>query len=123
MSQPEIPNEILNEAMITKKGIYTEVYDINSNEDYEGDIEQTEIKYLNSIGKIHRILIGVISGGIPVTSIESIKDISQENNESVIKLAKMIDDKKTSIEPEQLKSFIDNYFFRYAWWLGGTKLD
>lgn len=118
----EIPDEIVKQALITKKGIYSEVYDINSEKDYEGDIGHTENKYLNSLGKIHRILIGIL-GGAQLSSMESIGELSAENNTEIKKLGEIVEKNRKLIEDEQLKDFIDNYFFKYPWWLGETRVD
>lgn len=119
----DVSPAIINQSLLTKKGLYSEIYDINSEDEYEGDINKTENKYLNILGKIHKILTGVVQGTIPSTSIESISEISQDNNEKVKELAVIIETNKTSANRENLISFINGYFFKYAWWLGNERVD
>ena len=125
-----VPDEIITQAYNTKKGVYSDIYDINSDTDYEGNIKEIEAKYLAALSAIHANLNKILTGegegeGENDTSSFKIPNISSESKKEFDRLVVAILSARSDdpVDNIPIKSFIDNYFFRYAWWLGETKID
>lgn len=116
----QISDDIINKSLDIKKSIYSEIYDINSEEDYEGDILQTENIYLKVIGKVHMILLGILDGNISDKTISTISELSPETNTKIKDLIKIVQNTENYNTNLHLRLFINNYFFRYVWWLGAS---
>ena len=124
-----VPDEILTQAYNTKKGVYADIYDINSDKYYEGDIKNVEAKYLAALSSIragiNRVLLGNDVEANTNTSTVDIPNISDQSIKEFNKLLVAISSARSDdpVDNIPIQSFVDSYFFRYAWWLGETKID
>lgn len=121
----EVPEEIIRQAHDTKKGVYEDIYDINNEKYYEGDLKETETKYLAVLSQIRKNvnkILQVSTAEAETDATADIPNVSSKTRESFRKLLITIQSARTDVPIDNLpiQSFIDNYFFKYAWWLGNS---
>ncbi|NBR60054.1 MAG: hypothetical protein EBT86_00120 [Actinobacteria bacterium] len=118
----EVPVEIIQLAHETKKRVYEDVYDVNNEKYYEGELKETESRYLATLEQIHQKLKNILMNGSP-NSVKDIGNVSNKTKESFHKLIITIQSARSDDPSDNIpiESFLDNYFFRYAWWLGNSE--
>jgi hypothetical protein len=126
----EVPEEIIRQAYDTKKGVYEDIYDINNEKYYEGDLKETEAKYLAALAQIRAIsnkTLQAPTAEAPTATAAviatDIPNVSPKTRESLSKLLITIQSVRSDdpIDNLPIQSFIDNYFFKYPWWLGNSE--
>lgn len=118
--QMDVPPEIIQQAHDAKKAIYEDIYDIYNEKYYEGNLNEIEGRYLNSLSIIHGILNKILDDNIAQNEIRAVPNVSDRANDFINKLVITVQSARSDDVTDNIpiKSFIDNYFFRYAWWLG-----